>query len=129
VLDSNRRMLERVATDYEPSSLEECTVQGPVVVHPSARIRRTLLRGPAIIGPGARVSDAYVGPYTSIGSDVVIEGSQIEYSIVLPRAELRFVGVRLESSVIGRGARIVREFHLPGAMRMAVGEGAEVVLT
>ena len=36
---------------------------------------------------------------------MVIEGAQIEHSIVLPEAELRFVGTRLESSIIGRGAR------------------------
>jgi glucose-1-phosphate thymidylyltransferase len=129
LLESNRRMLEGIAGDYDPASLEDCTVQGAVVVHPTARIRRTLLRGPAIIGPDAIITDAYVGPYTSIGSGVVVEGSQIEYSIVLPGAELRFLGMRLESSVIGRGARIVRGFELPGAIRMSVGEGAEVVLT
>ena len=128
VLDSNRRMLEHLVNDYDPRSLEDCTVQGPVIVHPTARLYRTLLRGPAIVGPGARISDAYIGPYTSIGADVDVEGSQIEYSIVLAGAELRFIGVRLESSVIGRGARIRRGFELPGAMRIAVGEGAEVIL-
>jgi glucose-1-phosphate thymidylyltransferase len=129
VLDSNRRMLETIKADYDPASLDDCTVQGPVIIHPTARVRRTLLRGPAIIGPGACLNDAYVGPYTSIGSDVVLEGSQVEYSIVLSGAELRFIGARLESSVIGRGARIVRGFQLPGAMRMTLGEGAEVVVT
>jgi glucose-1-phosphate thymidylyltransferase len=30
--------------------------------------------------------------------------------------------------VIGRGARIARGFGLPGAIRVAVGDGAEVIL-
>ena len=81
-----------------------------------------------IIGPGARVTDAYIGPYTSIGAGVVVEGAEIEHSIVLPDAQLRFVGSRLESSVIGRGARIVRGFALPAAMRVSLGDGAEVIL-
>ena len=97
-------------------------------MHPTAIVERSLLRGPIVIGPGARVTDAYIGPYTSIGANVVIEGAEIEYSIVLPEAELRFVGTRLESSVIGRGARIVRGFDLPGAIRMSIGDGAEVIL-
>ncbi|MDA0166929.1 sugar phosphate nucleotidyltransferase [Solirubrobacter ginsenosidimutans] len=129
LLDSNRRVLEGLQSSYDASLLDECTVQGSVAIHKTARVRRTLLRGPAIIGPGAEISDAYIGPYTSVGSGVVIEGSQVEYSIVLPDAELRFIGQRLESSVIGRGARIVRGFDLPGAIRMSVGEGAEVVLS
>ena len=74
------------------------------------------------------MTDAYIGPYSSIGAGVVIEGTEIEHSIVLPEAELRFVGTRLESSVIGRGARIVRGFDLPGAIRVSVGDGAEVIL-
>jgi glucose-1-phosphate thymidylyltransferase len=41
---------------------------------------------------------------------------------------MRFVGNRLESSVIGRGARIERGFALPAAMRVALGDGAEVIL-
>ena len=128
LLDANRCMLERLAPSVGPATLEDCTVQGAVEIHPTARVTRTLLRGPAIIGPGARVCDAYVGPYTSIGAGVVIEGAQIEHSIVLPEAELRFVGTRLESSIIGRGARIVRGFHLPDAIRVSLGDGAEVVL-
>ena len=39
--------------DYEPTRSTECSVQGPVVVHPTARVERTLLRGPVVIGPGA----------------------------------------------------------------------------
>jgi glucose-1-phosphate thymidylyltransferase len=129
LLESNRCMLEGLSSAYDPASLDDCRVQGAVVIHKTAEVRRTLLRGPAIIGPGAVITDSYIGPYTSVGSGVVLEGSQIEYSIVLPGAELRFLGTRLESSVIGRGARIVRGFDLPGAIRMSVGEGAEVILS
>jgi glucose-1-phosphate thymidylyltransferase len=128
LLEGNRRMLERLLSDAAPATLEGCKVQGPVEVHPTARIERTLLRGPVVIGPRARLTDAYVGPYSSIGAGVTIEGAEIEHSIVLPDAELRFVGTRLESSVIGRGARIVRGFQLPGAIRVSIGDGAEVVL-
>ena len=128
LLECNRRMLERLTTSADPRRYAQCTFQGPVDVHPTARIERSLLRGPLSIGPGACVTDAYIGPYTSIGADSVIEGAEIEYSIVLPQAELRFVGARLESSVIGRGARVVRGFDLPGAIRVSIGDGAEVVL-
>jgi glucose-1-phosphate thymidylyltransferase len=128
LLESNRRMLEGLTASVEPASLEEATVHGAVQVHPTARIRRSLLRGPVIVGPNATVTDAYIGPYTSVGAGVVVEGSEIEHSIVLPDAQLRFVGNRLESSVIGRGARIARGFALPAAMRVTLGDGAEVLL-
>ena len=129
LLESNRRMLEQHLKPTDPGALSATNkVQGRVEVHPTAEIHRSVLRGPLIIGPGTRVNEAYIGPYTSIGSGVVIEGTEIEHSIVLPDAQLRFVGARLESSVIGRGARVVRGFHVPSALRMSLGDGAEVHL-
>jgi glucose-1-phosphate thymidylyltransferase len=128
LLEGNRRMLEGIEPALDPASLDQCRVQGAVLVHPTAQIRRTLLRGPVVIGPDACVSDAYIGPYTSIGAGVTIEGTEIEHSIVLAEAELRFVGTRLESSVIGRGARVGRGFRLPDAFRVSIGDGAEIVL-
>jgi glucose-1-phosphate thymidylyltransferase len=129
LLEGNCRMLEGLVASVPPDCIDdETTIQGQVVVHPTATVRASLLRGPLIIGPGAQVADAYIGPYTSIGPDAVIEGSQIEYSIVLESAEIRFLGTRLESSVIGRGARIVRRFELPGTMSVTMGERAELVV-
>jgi glucose-1-phosphate thymidylyltransferase len=129
LLEGNCRMLEGLQSSVPLDCIDDATtIQGSVVVHPTAQVRASLLRGPLIIGPGAHVADAYVGPYTSIGPDAVIEGSQIEYSIVLEAAEIRFLGTRLESSVVGRRARIVRRFELPGTMSVTVGERAELVL-
>jgi glucose-1-phosphate thymidylyltransferase len=128
LLASNRCVLEHLETSTDPGSFAGCDLQGPVHVHPSARVERSLVRGPAIIGPGAHVADAYIGPYTSIGANVVVEGAEVEHSIVLADAELRFIGTRLESSVIGRGARVVRGFSLPNTLRMSLGDGAEIVL-
>ena len=128
ILDCNRRMLEGLVGDVADGLLCDCRVQGEVVVHSSARVERSTLRGPAIIGPHAEISDAYVGPYTSIGAGAVIEAAEVEHSIVLAGAELRFLGTRLESSVIGEGARVTRGFDVPNALRMTVGDGADVQL-
>lgn len=128
LLDCNRRVLEDLPPHFDAEALRDCQVQGGVVIHRSAVAERCTLRGPLIIGPGARLTDAYVGPYTSIGADVVLDGAEIENSIVLPGAVLRFVGTRIESSVIGRGARIVRGFHVPSALRISLGDGGQVIL-
>jgi glucose-1-phosphate thymidylyltransferase len=129
LLDGNRRILERLQRDVDAATVHACELQGAVKIHPTARLDHSVVRGPAIIGPGARLSHAYVGPYTSIGANVVIEGSQIEHSIVLDDAQLLHVGSRIETSVIGRGARVRRSFELPTGMRLSVGDGAEVTVT
>ena len=50
---------------------------------PGARLERSTVRGPAIIGARAHLIDAYVGPYTAIGEDCVIERAEVEHSILL----------------------------------------------
>jgi glucose-1-phosphate thymidylyltransferase len=128
LLESNRRLLTRLGPRFEHTQLLDSEVQGEVDIHPTARLERSLVRGPAIIGPRTTLVDAYVGPYTSIGPDVRIEGSEIEHSIVMAGARISYVGARLETSVIGQGARIVRRFQLPAAVRVCVGSAAEVAL-
>ncbi|WP_027005885.1 sugar phosphate nucleotidyltransferase [Conexibacter woesei] len=129
LLEANRRMLETLTPSIPHDSVLDSRVQGPVVIHPTAHVERSLVRGPAVIGPRARVIDAYVGPSTSIGADVVVEGAEVEYSIILPGACLAFVGTRIQESIIGRDAKVRRAFEPPSALRMALGDGAEVVLS
>ena len=127
-LAGNRFALRALAADHHPLTLLDSRVEGAVAIDPSARLESSIVRGPAVIGPGAVLRDAYVGPYTSIGRDVTIEGAEVENSVVLPRASIRHLGGRLEASVVGPGARIFRDFRLPKALRLTVGEGAEVSL-
>ena len=76
LLEGNRFALEGLRADYDGSQLSDSMIQGAVIVHPDARISSSVVRGPAIIGARARIRDAYVGPYTSIGEDVVVEGAE-----------------------------------------------------
>jgi glucose-1-phosphate thymidylyltransferase len=129
LLEGNRFALEGHRADYDGAQVADSRIQGAVIIHPDARISSSVIRGPAIIGTGVRLRDAYVGPYTSIGDDVVIEGAEIEHSVVLPGASISHLGGRLEASVIGPKSRVFRDFRLPRALRLTVGEGAEVCLT
>jgi glucose-1-phosphate thymidylyltransferase len=128
LLKANRRMLESIVPAVDEECLERSQVEGPVIVHPTSRVEDSLIRGPAIIGPRTLLRRAYVGPYTSIGPDVTIEGAEIEHSIVFARAELRFIDTRIETSIIGQRARVTRSFAVPRALRLSIGDGAEVSL-
>jgi len=126
LLDANRFVLEGMAPRPVARALPGCNIQGNVSIHDSAMIKSTTIRGPAIIGADARLTDAYIGPYSSIAEGVVVEGAEIEHSIVLPGARISYLSGRLEASVIGAGAKVFRDFKLPKALRLRVGEGAEV---
>jgi len=103
-------------------------VEGYVEADPSAYVQSSVIVGPAVIGPGAHVLDSYIGPYTSIGADVRIEGAEVERSIILPGASIMHIGGRLVGSAVGRDARVFRDFSLPRALRLNVGDGGEVSL-
>jgi glucose-1-phosphate thymidylyltransferase len=126
LLEANRRMLEQLAPGPLGERVFESEIQGVVALHPSAEVRGSVIRGPVSIGPGARITDTYVGPYTSIGSGVELDGVEIEHSIVLDRAQVRYLGSRVEGSLIGPGARVSRDFQMPRALRLSIGEGARV---
>ena len=88
----------------------------------------SVIVGPAVIGSGARITDSYIGPYTSIGERARVEGTEVERSIIASGASVMHVGGRLVASVVGRDARVFRDFSLPRALRLRVGDGTEVAL-
>jgi glucose-1-phosphate thymidylyltransferase len=128
LLDMNRVVLDELKPQLEQIPGTENRIEGSVVVHPSACVQSSVIIGPAIIGPGALIVESYIGPYTSIGADSHIEGAEVERSIILAGASIMHVGGRLVASVVGRNARVARDFSLPRAMRLNVGDGGEVVL-
>ncbi len=128
MLQANRLVLEDINTRLD-GELAECNVEGRVIVEAGARVENATLRGPLVIGAGARVSEAYVGPYTSVGENVALANSEIEYSIVLADTEIRDLPARMEGSLVGKSSRIVRGDGRPKTLRMLVGDCCEIELT
>jgi glucose-1-phosphate thymidylyltransferase len=124
----NRIVLEGLQVEPRRPDSHGNRVEGRVFIHEHADVRSSVIVGPVTIGPGARIRDAYIGPYTSVGAGARIEGAEVERSIISADASIMHVGRRLVSSVVGRNARIFRDFSLPRALRMRVGEGTEVAL-
>jgi len=79
-----------------------------------------------VIGKRARITDAFIGPYTSISDDAVIEHAEIEYSIILERARIVDLDARIESSLVGRDALITRSDQKPRAHRFMVGDSSQI---
>ena len=128
LLDMNRTILDAMETNALNTEEEGSRFEGCVVVDPTASVQSSVVVGPVIIGANAIVCDSYIGPHTSIGDRARIEGAEIERSIVLAGASILHVGGRLVASVVGREARIFRDFSMPRALRLQVGDGDEVAL-
>jgi glucose-1-phosphate thymidylyltransferase len=128
LLELNRIVLDQQTPEMEAIDDGDNRIEGRVIIHPTAEVSSSIILGPTIIGRDARVSNSYIGPYTSIGEGAEIEGAEIERSIIADGARIMHVGGRIEASTVGRSARIFRDFALPRAMRLHVGDGVELAL-
>ena len=128
LLELNRIVLDQQTPEADATDGSDNRIEGRVSIHPTAEVSSSIILGPTIIGPDARVSNSYIGPYTSIGAGAEIEGAEIERSIIADGARIMHVGGRIEASTVGRSARIFRDFALPRAMRLHVGDGVELAL-
>lgn len=129
LLELNRIVLDQQLESGDSFDVhDDSRIEGRVVIHPTAEVTSSVVLGPSIIGAGTRVTNSYIGPYTSIGAGAEIEGAEIERSIVNDGARIMHVSGRIEASTVGPRANIFRDFTIPRALRLHVGEGVEVAL-
>ncbi len=125
MLAANRLVLDTIERRQE-GELIDSRVDGRVVIEPGARLERCTVRGPAVIGAGARLTDSYVGPYTAIGENCVIQNAEVEHSILLAGSVVQDLDGRMESSLLGRNVTISRGTRQPKAYRFLVGDNSEI---
>jgi glucose-1-phosphate thymidylyltransferase len=126
MLEANRIILDTFSARGLESVDGDSRVEGKVVVEPGAKLTRCTVRGPAVIGAGAEIRDAFVGPYTSIGPNCLIDRCEIENSIVLEDSRLERIPVRIADSLIGKNVRIHPGLERPRVHRFLVGDNAEI---
>src|SRR3954467_5384338 len=126
MLEANRLVLDRIEPRMD-GELIDAQCDGRVVVEAGAALERSTVRGPAIIGAGTRLVDAYVGPYTAIAENCLIERAEVEHSILLAGSSVTGLEGRMESSLLGRNVRIAREeVRQPRAYRFLVGDNSDI---
>ena len=126
MLEANRLVLEELESGVEGEVDEGSRVEGRVVLEPGAKLIRSVVRGPAVIGAGACIEDAYIGPYTSIGSGVHVRRSEVEHSIVLADSVVEDLETRMEASLLGRNVKLTRSAGVPKTLRLLVGDNCEI---
>lgn len=125
LLEANRLLLERITTRVDGTVDERSSLLGRVVIEAGAEIVNSQIRGPVVIGAGARIIDSFIGPFSAIGNDCVIRGSEVEHSVIMERSEVLDIP-RLEDSLIGREAVVNRTQTRPRALRLMVGDHCQI---
>jgi glucose-1-phosphate thymidylyltransferase len=128
MLEANRIILDTFSARGLENIDSGCRVEGKVVIEPGAKLFGSTVRGPAIIGSGTEIRDAFVGPYTAIGPDCVVDRCEIENSIVLQGSRLERVPGRIADSLIGTNVRIHPGHERPRVHRFLIGDNSEIGL-
>ncbi|MCY3836168.1 MAG: glucose-1-phosphate thymidylyltransferase [Anaerolineaceae bacterium] len=121
--------------DYTPAPVDHEAICGDSEVGPrvhlgtGTKVEHSVIRGPVIIGDRVTIRDSYIGPYTSVGDDVIIEGSEIEASIVMRDCQLRNVPGRLDSSLLADFSRVTAaRDSVPAVRRFILAENSYIQL-
>jgi glucose-1-phosphate thymidylyltransferase len=125
LLEANRVLLEAIDRRIDGTVDGESTVDGRVVLEAGAEIVRSRVRGPVIIGRGARIVDSFVGPFTAIGDECEVRGSEIDHSVVMAGSRIIDAG-RLLDCLIGREAEVTRSVATPKATRLMIGDHSQI---
>ncbi|MCA9966357.1 MAG: glucose-1-phosphate thymidylyltransferase [Anaerolineales bacterium] len=126
MLEANDLVLEEIEYKTEGYVDRDSQVGRRVAIQRGAEIINSVVRGPAIIGENSRIVNSYIGPFTSIGDNVVVENSEIEHSMVLENSEIRDIETRIQDSLIGRNVKITRSPIKPKALKLALGDNSQV---
>ena len=128
MLEVNRMVLETAEPRCDGTADAACEIIGRVVVEEGAQVSGSRIVGPVIIGARSKVTGSYIGPFTAIAEDCAIDDSEIEYSILLPRASIRGVR-RIEASIIGHDVEVTPAPRVPKAHRLVLGDHSKVQIS
>jgi glucose-1-phosphate thymidylyltransferase len=126
MLEANRIMLDMIESEMLGVCDSETRLHGRVKVGVGTKLVNSVVRGPAVIGEGCVIKDAYIGPYSSVHDGCAVIGSEIEHSILLPRARVENIGRRLADSLMGCDSVVRRADGVPAATRVMLGDKSEV---
>jgi glucose-1-phosphate thymidylyltransferase len=125
LLEANRLIMEDLPPERAGRVDASSRIVGTVALQSGSIVENSTIRGPAVIGRGTRLVDSFIGPYTAIGDECVIEDSEIEHSVIMERCVVRGMH-RMEDSLLGKDVTVERSDGKPKAYRLMIGDHGQV---
>ncbi|MFT5193600.1 MAG: glucose-1-phosphate thymidylyltransferase [Cellvibrionaceae bacterium] len=126
MIEANDLVLEEMEHSIDGYVDRESTIGRRVTIEKGAEVINSIVRGPAIIGANSRIVNSYVGPYTSIYHDVLIENSEIEHSMILGNCEIVGIEGRIQDSLIGFNVEIRKSANKPKIHKFTLGDNSKL---
>ena len=127
IIEVNQLILEDIESQNQ-GVIVDSNVSGRVRIEPGTIIEKSIIRGPAVIGKNTKIVNAFIGPFSSIGDNVVIEKSEIECSVVMEGAKIKNIEKRIDRSIIGKNAEINQIDQSPRTHKFIIGDQSYIEL-
>ena len=127
ILESNRLILDEIVHDVKGVVEDGASIQGRVSIEEGTSIKRgAVIRGPAVIGKNTVIEGlVYIGPYTSVGNNVLIKRGEIENSIIMDNC-LIDIEAKITDSLMGPSSTINMNQIGPKGYRLIIGESSRI---
>lgn len=134
LLEGNQLLLNEMAVEDaiiapDVKIDDSVKIQGRVKIGAGSRIGPSvLIRGPVVIGENVTVENSFIGPHSAISEGAIIQGAEIEHSIIMPKARIN-TRKRIVDSIIGENVTIADDdANWPRGHRMVVGQNSYLEL-
>jgi len=127
-IQANQFLLDINVKGEKLSKLANGTlIEGRVDLGRRSKLINSEVRGPVVIGDDVVIKNSYIGPFTSISDNCVIEDSHVENSVLMPGVAIKNIKQPINESVVGTGAEIINNENGPTDwIKLFVGERSKV---
>ena len=126
ILEANQLILDDMKPNNDEQLLDS-KIYVRAVIGQCSVIKNSTVKGPCIIGRNCKISGTYIGPYTSINDECIIESTEIEDSIIMSGSSIHNAG-RIIESLMEKNIRIQGNEPKPQGNKFVVGDNSEIVL-
>jgi glucose-1-phosphate thymidylyltransferase len=92
------------------------------------KVRNSEIRGPVSIGDDVTIIDSYIGPFTSVSDNCIIEGSHVENSVLMNGVIIRNIKQPVNESLIGTDAEVLKGDGPTHWLKLFIGEKSKIKL-
>lgn len=130
ILESNRLVLDELEHEIKGKVEDKTSIQGRIRIGKNSVVKRgAIVRGPVVVGDNTMVeTNVYIGPYTSIGNNVVIKKGEIENSIIMDNCLIDIDGKITDSLIGPHSAIITNQTGGPKGYRFVISERSKITI-
>jgi glucose-1-phosphate thymidylyltransferase len=123
----NQYFLQKLnGIQFKGTTDQHSTITGSVDIGENVKIINSVIRGPVIIEKNSVIESSYIGPYSSISSNVFIKNCELENSIILENTSIENIPYRIDESLIGGEVKMLGVSQQPHCIRLWIGDSSQL---